>query len=108
VTYSTLEVCSSRGGFEAVPRPRLLLDLAAIAARLRERGVPVTDARVMLLVTLECEATLARDGRILLKTPDAEVAARTFAALAEAAGLPHDGPAEARPAPSIPERLIPP
>lgn|GEM_PF-449074 len=107
MTYRTLRLCSGRGAFEAVPEPKLELDLAAIAARLRERGVPVTDARVLLLATFECESTIAKDGRILFKTDDPLVAARALVALRDAAGLPAE-PTEAAAPPRSPARLMPP
>jgi hypothetical protein len=57
LTYSTARLCSGGGAFEAVPRPRVALDLARAKAQLEEGGVPVVDARVLLLVRLRCEAT---------------------------------------------------
>ena len=89
MTYATLRLCSSRGAFEATPDPRLDLDLAAIAARLRAQGVAVTDARVMLLVQLRHEATLSHDGRVLIKCRDPTVATEVFEDLCRRAELPH-------------------
>ncbi len=107
MTYSTLRLCSGRGSYEAIPRPKLILDLARIAARLAAAGIPVTDARVMLLISMEKETTLSQDGRVLIKTGDPVVAARVFERLRSVADLP---PAEAtpHPPPRVPARLIPP
>ena len=107
MTYSTLKLCSGRGSFEATPRPKLDLDLTAIAERLRSAGVAVTDARVMLIVGLESETTLSRDGRVLIKTGDPILAGHVFERLRSLAGLPPAGePLE--PGPLPPARLIPP
>ncbi len=107
MTYTTLKLCSGRASFEAVPRPRLSLNLAEVAERLRAKGIPVTDARVMLLVEWETPITLSQDGRVLVKTGDPLIAQQQFERFREVAGLP-DGP----PAPSVtsrvPERVIPP
>lgn len=69
--YRAVRLCASGGGFEAIPHARVALDLASIAARLRSTGLPVLDARVMLIVATAPELTLGRDGRILVKTTDA-------------------------------------
>lgn len=106
MTYSTLKLCSGRAGFEAIPRPKLKLDLRAVAARLRQEGIPVVDARVMLLVRLEHEVTLSQDGRVLIKCPDPSEAGRLFDRLVSLAGLPSGEP-EAEPAVRLPARLIP-
>ena len=107
MTYSTLKLCSGRGAFEATPWPRLQLDLAPIAATLVAKGVPVTDARVMLIIGFARETTLSQDGRVLIKTQDVEEARRIFEELRGVAGLPEitDAPGAA---PRVPERLIPP
>ena len=107
MTYTTLQLCSGRGSFEAIPRPKLNLDLAAIAERLRAEGVGVTDVRVMLIVKLECETTLGRDGRILIKTGDPLTAAQVFERLRGLANLP-EAERNPGPAPSVPARLMPP
>jgi hypothetical protein len=78
VSYSALRLCSGRSAFEAVPRPRRSLDLAEVQARLRSEGVPVIDARVMLIAGERQEVTIGRDGRILIKIPEAEEAQRLF------------------------------
>jgi hypothetical protein len=94
VTYYTLALCASKGAFEAVPRPKLAVDLGAAKARLTEAGIVVTDARVMLIAAMEREVTLSRDGRVLIKSRDAAEAERVFAELRRVVGLP-DSPDEA-------------
>jgi hypothetical protein len=76
VTYSTVRLCAGGGSFEAIPSPKLRLDLGPVAERLRRDGVDVIDARVMLIARLESETTLAQDGRVLVKTRDPAVAER--------------------------------
>jgi hypothetical protein len=81
VTYSTVRLCSSRGAFEAVPQPRLALDLGAVRQELEGQSIPVQDARVMLIVQLSREVTVARDGRVMIKTRDPEEAVAILADL---------------------------
>ena len=81
MTYTTLKLCSGRGGFEATPRPRLTLDLADARMRLEAEGIAVTDARVMLIARMEREVTVSRDGRILIKSSDEAEANAVFARL---------------------------
>lgn len=85
--YETLRLCSGRAAFEAIPSPRLHLDLDAIRARLEQAGLSVVDARVMLIISFEHEATLSRDGRLLIKTGDPQVADAIFRRLDAIAGL---------------------
>jgi hypothetical protein len=88
VAYTSLRLCSGGGAFEAVPRPRLRLDLASLRARLEGQGVAVVDARVMLLVRLEREVTVSRDGRILIKSRDEAESKRVFTDLLRRLELP--------------------
>ncbi|HEV2449936.1 MAG TPA: hypothetical protein VGU43_05985 [Thermoplasmata archaeon] len=76
MTYSTVRLCAGGGSFEAIPSPKLRLQLGPLAERLRLDGVEVIDARVMLIARLERETTLAQDGRVLVKTQDAAQADR--------------------------------
>ncbi|HYA10757.1 MAG TPA: hypothetical protein VEH10_03695 [Thermoplasmata archaeon] len=41
-------------------------------------GVPILDARVMLIASLPPEVTISRSGRLLFKTPDATLARTAF------------------------------
>ncbi|MCI4348687.1 MAG: hypothetical protein L3J93_00480 [Thermoplasmata archaeon] len=79
MTYSSLRLCSGRAAYESVPTPRRSLDLAKIRHRLEADGVVVVDARVLLIARLEREVTIARDGRILIKSADAREAERLLA-----------------------------
>jgi hypothetical protein len=87
VGYETLRLCRGRAAFEAIPEPKLALDLRAARDRLEAAGVGVTDARVMLICRLEAEATLARDGRLLIKTDDPRTADSVFRRLDGLLGL---------------------
>ena len=90
--YYSLRLCAGGGGFEAVPAPRLSLDLRQAKTRLEARRIPVVDARVMLIAQLDREVTLSRDGRVLIKTKDGAEAARVFAQLKGILDLPGVGP----------------
>jgi hypothetical protein len=79
--YRTLRLCSSGGGFEAVPEPPRRLDLAKVRAALEQDGLTVVDARVMLIAGSDPEVTISRNGRLLFKTSDAALADRMFARL---------------------------
>jgi hypothetical protein len=87
-----MRLCASGGAYEAVPRPRLALDLASMRARLEAKGIRVVDARVMLILALEREVTLSRDGRILVKTRDPAEAERVLARCLELLEIPSDPP----------------
>ncbi|HKV90569.1 MAG TPA: hypothetical protein VJQ43_05160 [Thermoplasmata archaeon] len=88
MTYYTLALCASKGAFEAIPMPKLALDLRQARERLEAAGIPVTDARVMLIASMEQEVTLSRDGRVLIKSRDAAQAGRVFDRLRAVIGLP--------------------
>jgi len=79
--YRTLRLCSSGGGFEAVPDPPRRLDLRQVRAALEKDGVHVVDARVMLIAGSDPEVTISQNGRILFKTADSQAADRAFARL---------------------------
>jgi hypothetical protein len=85
--YRALRLCSQGGGFEAIPDPPRTLDLLRIRASLEAAGIPILDARVMLIASLPPEVTISRSGRLLFKTPDEEVARRAFQRLMDLADL---------------------
>ena len=76
--YRTLRLCTSGGGFEAVPDPPRRIDLGRIRRTLEHDGVSVVDARVMLIAALAAETTISGTGRVLIKTADPAVADRVF------------------------------
>lgn len=92
MSYSTVRLCAGGGGFEAVPSPRHPIDLGEARRRLEGAGIPVVDARVMLLCRFDREVTLSRDGRVLIKTRDPEEAARLFAEVCRRLELPCSAP----------------
>lgn len=87
MAYETLRLCRGRAAFEAIPNPKLSLDLAAARERLESVGIEVVDARVMLICRLEAEATLSRDGRLLIKSDDPRTADAVFRRLDGLLGL---------------------
>lgn len=88
--YETLRLCTGRAAFEAIPNPKLALDLGRIRSTLEGSGVPVVDARVMLMFRLGADVTLGRDGRVLIKTSDPKAADAAFRRLDELLGLTGD------------------
>ena len=81
MSYRTLELCSGKGAYEAVPDPKRRLDLRGVRTRLERSGRSVTDARVMLLVGGDPEVTIMQDGRLVIKTADPQRAESAFRAL---------------------------
>lgn len=90
MTYRSLQLCSSGGAYEAIPDPKLKLDLQQSRAALEGSGRTVVDARVMLILPGRPEVTLTRDGKVVVKTQDPQEADRAFRALAELLHLPVD------------------
>ncbi len=86
--YYSLRLCAGGGAFEAVPAPRLTLDLRRAKSTLESHAIPVVDARVMLIAQLQREVTLSRDGRVLIKTRDTAEAAAIFEQLRGLLDLP--------------------
>ncbi len=64
-----------------MPDPPRRLRLPAVRLALEKEGIPVIDARVMLIAGSDPEVTISQNGRLLIKTPDATTADRTFARL---------------------------
>jgi hypothetical protein len=89
--YYSLRLCAGGGGYEAVPAPRLTLDLRRAREILESHEIPVVDARVMLIAQFDHEVTLSRDGRVLIKTKDSAEAAAIFARLRGLLDLPAAG-----------------
>ncbi len=86
--YRRLRLCSNHGAYEAIPEPANPLDLRKVRSVLEREGIAVVDARVMLLAAMETEVTLSRNGRLLFKTRDPDIAERTFERLRSLLGLP--------------------
>jgi hypothetical protein len=76
--YRSLRLCTSGGGFEAVPDPPRAVNLAEVRSALERDGVSVVDARVMLIAALASETTISRTGRVLIKTADPRQADAIF------------------------------
>ena len=85
--YRTLRLCANGGGLEAIPDRPGRLHLERVRGALEAAGVPVLDARVMLIASLEPEVTISRSGRLLFKTVDEAAARRAMTRLAELTGV---------------------
>lgn len=98
--YRGLRLCSNGGGYEAIPDPPRPLDLVRIRHRLEREGVAVVDARVMLIVGLDPEVTVSRNGRLLFKTRDVAEAEKAFDRLRRIlASPPGEGDSQSPPLP---------
>jgi len=86
--YETVRLCSGKGSYEALPRRGYTFDLERARHLLESEGIPVTNARVMLIVSTKPEITLSRNGRILIKTRDPREAERALDSLLEHLRLP--------------------
>lgn len=78
----TVELCSSKGGYEVTPEDPRELELAQASELFEAAGIDVvTDAGVLLIVDAgPCEVSVFESGRLLAKTDDredAEAAARS-------------------------------
>lgn len=87
MSYSQLQLCSNKGAFEAIPNPKLHLDLGRAKERFENMGWPVLDARVMLILQRTPEVTLLRDGKMVIKTRAPEEAERAFQEVLRALAL---------------------
>ncbi len=96
MAYRAVRLCSSGGGYEALPEGRVSLDLARVRVLLESHGIPVTDARVMLIAEMAPEVTLGRSGRILIKTRELVVAEETLDRFLRLSGLPPRTPSRGR------------
>ncbi len=73
--YSLLKPCKTTAAIEAIPRERLTLDLDLCEESIRKHCTIVANAGVMLIVSDRCEVSIHKDGRLILKTDDADLAA---------------------------------
>ncbi|HYB62891.1 MAG TPA: hypothetical protein VEE86_00505 [Thermoplasmata archaeon] len=79
--YRELRLCSGGAGLEALPSRSVVLDLTRVREALELEGVPIIDARVVLIVSLAVETTISRSGRLLFKTRDLDAARSALARL---------------------------
>jgi hypothetical protein len=83
VRLATVQPCKGSSGTEVLPEGKLDLSMGASARRLREAGMEVTNARVLLIVRGSPQVTLYPSGRMLVHTDDLERArARALQVLA--------------------------
>jgi len=67
--FYMLELCSSKGAYEAVPITCMKLELSALEAKFREKKSKIIcNARVLLIIEQFCEVTIYPNGKLLLKT----------------------------------------
>lgn len=70
-----IQPCRTTAALEAIPEADLDLDINALEPQLERDGwEPRVNAGIMLIVRKQHEATIFRNGRILIKTQDRRVA----------------------------------
>lgn len=74
VRLATVRPCKGSSGTEVLPESKLDLSMDASATALREAGMEVTDARVLLIVRESPQVTLYPSGRMLVHTDDLDLA----------------------------------
>jgi hypothetical protein len=72
--YSVLKPCKTSAAFEAIPRERFSLDLDQCEDILKNVCTIVTNAGILLIVNDQCEVSIHKDGRLILKTDSQELA----------------------------------
>jgi hypothetical protein len=72
--YSVLKPCKTSAAFEAIPRERFSLDLDRCEEILKNVCTIVTNAGILLIVNDQCEVSIHKDGRLILKTDSQELA----------------------------------
>jgi len=73
--YSLLKPCKTTAAIEAIPKERLTLDLDLCEEIFQKHCTIVANAGVMLIVSDRCEVSIHKDGRLILKTDNADLAA---------------------------------
>jgi hypothetical protein len=87
VELATVRPCKGTTALEVLPKERLGLDLSACAMRLREAGLEVTDAKVLLVVEGRIRATVYPSGRMLVHASEEEEAAKHALEILAIAGV---------------------
>lgn len=72
--YSLLKPCRTSAAIEAIPRERVSLDLDCCEEILKNVCTIVANAGMLLIVNDQCEVSIHRDGRLVLKTGSKELA----------------------------------
>ena len=87
-TYSVLELCRNRAGYEAVPQRKLALRLHDVERDLKDAGFePLANAGILLVVRWEdVELSIFESGKLLFKTRDEGKARVAMAAFRGAMG----------------------
>ncbi|MFQ6106340.1 MAG: hypothetical protein ACE5QF_01950 [Thermoplasmata archaeon] len=90
MTYYLLSPCKTTAGFMSTLKKKVRLDLREAATVLREGGYNVLDAGPLLVVEKVVEVTLYRNGKMVAKTDDRDLADKSVEEIYSLI-LPEDG-----------------
>lgn len=86
---TVLRPCKTSAAFEAIPQQDVDVDLDELEARLVDDGWrTVANARVLLVMAKELEATVFPSGKVLIKTTERPEAQRVWDAIQPHLGIP--------------------
>lgn len=77
MTFYLLSPCKTKAGFMSTLKTKVTLDLERVSSLLRRNNFNVTNAGPLLIVEKGVELTLYRNGRMIAKTHDKELASRS-------------------------------
>lgn len=77
MTFYLLSPCKTKAGFMSTLKRKVRLDFERVSYLLRSSNFKVTDAGPLLVIEKGLELTLYRDGKIIAKTHDKELASKS-------------------------------
>jgi hypothetical protein len=93
MTFYLLSPCKTKAGFMSTLKMRVRLDLERVSSLLRSRNFKVTNAGPLLVIEKGVELTLYKDGKIIAKTHNEELARKSVGEIYSLI-LPGDGDGE--------------
>lgn len=93
MTFYLLSPCKTKAGFMSTLKMKVRLDLERVSSLLRSRNFKVTNAGPLLVIEKGVELTLYKDGNMIAKTHDKELARKSVREIYSLI-LPGDGDGE--------------